>query len=371
MGVSGVVSSWVFFFPSSLKPPFPPPFSFFFFSFLCGCTWFRCARVGFMDTRRLYLAGYGMKFALAFWLDQNTCSSHRVSSPASFEHPYSYSISYLPIWQEYTIRHLHNTHYNVPLVTKPPSLRIPMSVYLIRYTPLPLPLFIHSPNTRKNARQTRPQCDPIRSPVTLHAYLTAPLAIRLDHAIAIKHHAIEQIKHVAADHGRQRHEAPIHRKSSRPKCIHHEGRKHAKQDAVCEPREPGYEPQVRGGSYTNGGDLGESEDEGGESGTEEARQVQPLYKHVGADPGAETSEEGEEGDDGNVVELLKGDCFFGCSAVEERPEGLDVVANVTVSCQHLLCGVPDKRWNAAYFMVINPTPVKRPINTQSCQNSGW
>lgn len=95
--------------------------------------------------------------------------------------------------------------------------------------------------------------------------------------------------------------------------------------------------------------------------------MEPLHNYIRTDAGRKATEEGAEGDDGHVPQLAACHKVFTGSRVPVVPKGLYIVANVTGGISRDASPAGN---GITHFIVMSPTPVRRPIKTQICQNSG-
>jgi hypothetical protein len=95
--------------------------------------------------------------------------------------------------------------------------------------------------------------------------------------------------------------------------------------------------------------------------------MEPFHNHVRTDTGRETTQEGAKRDDGHVPQLATCHKVLAGCRIKVVPEGLYVVTNVTARISRDTLPTESK---TTHFMVMSPTPVRSPIKTQICQNSG-
>lgn len=126
--------------------------------------------------------------------------------------------------------------------TKYPKAHLVLEVYVLSLGVLPS-LLVYHPQRQHKADRAGSHGNHVRGAVTLQPLRARALTVRADDAMLIENDAIEQVEDVAREDRRHGHEAPVLRQAVNAKALSYDGREHAEQEAVPEPRQTGYEAE--------------------------------------------------------------------------------------------------------------------------------
>ncbi len=142
-------------------------------------------------------------------------------------------------------------------------------------------LVADDPDGNDHTDQARRKGDAVRGAIAPQALVAGALTAGIKDAVAVQDRAIDEVKDVGGEDGRERHEAPVLAEAVDAKRLGHNGREDAKEQAVGDTREAGQQEEVGGRGDGQAADLGDGEDEAGHDQTPYATGPELFDEEIG------------------------------------------------------------------------------------------
>lgn len=139
---------------------------------------------------------------------------------------------------------------------------------------------VYAYEASENTHNTRHEGNVVGSAVALDAQFATTLTIRLNNGVRVVRGAVEEVVDVSADHGCERHEAPIDSEAIGTECIDHQSGEDTKENSICETSQTRHSPQKIRIIYPNGGNLGKGKDGRRDGSTPESRVMQLFNDEI-------------------------------------------------------------------------------------------